>query len=717
MANWWDAAPLAEAPKATVPTPATSPAAGANWWEAAPLAQEAVGGSSPVLEPGKDGGPKRLVMDMSEKKPDRGVVDATARGAAQGLTANFSDEIRGLVEASGANPDDPASLGKLIHGALKYWGGDAEAKKKYDEAVTRERGLNKTAEEQHPVASIAGNVAGAVALPIGAAAGATTLAGRMGAGVGTGMAMGGAAGAGEGVGAADTIGQAAFGAGVGGIVGAAAPAVLAGAAAVGRGVAKLAEPLTNAVRGATNRDGEAARRILIARERDAKTVNPGLSADEFAAAKASGSPVINADMGGEATQALARSAANTSQEGRAALEAVTSDRYATQSPRIAGWLKDKFDFPSPGPALERLEEAARRENRPAYAKAYREGQAIWDDGLEQLVQAPVVQQAIRLAFVTGRNKAALDGFGPIKNPFVMNRETGALELQPGAIPNLQFWDHVKRNLDKVGGGEGPAFARALRDHLDDIVPSYGAARAGAAKFFGAENALEAGGKFATMSGADAMSIAEARKGLANLKPGERKLFETGFVANLIAKVESLKDGQDVVKNIFNSEFAKAQIKLVLGEQRASELEAKLLAERAMNGIKNAIQGNSTTVRQWVERGLAGGATGIGGIGTYEMDPQKMSVAALTGVLLAGSKKIDQRVARRVAEMLASDNPKILEAGTNIVARMPIMRSALLNFDAPLARVASEQSGSFPAIQSMGVSRANESQPTVPGPGG
>jgi hypothetical protein len=34
MANWWDAAPLAESPKA-------SPVAGANWWDAAPLGKEA----------------------------------------------------------------------------------------------------------------------------------------------------------------------------------------------------------------------------------------------------------------------------------------------------------------------------------------------------------------------------------------------------------------------------------------------------------------------------------------------------------------------------------------------------------------------------------------------------------------------------------------------------------------------------------------------------
>src|SRR6187200_2173949 len=140
MANWWDAAPLVEPA-----TPAAQPAAGANWWDAAPLANEA-SRPAPQLIPSQGGAPARLVMDVGAAKPDRGVVDAGARGVAQGLTANFGDEIRGLVEASGANPDDPASLYKLLSGALQYWGGDAEAKKRYDETVKRERDLTKQAE-------------------------------------------------------------------------------------------------------------------------------------------------------------------------------------------------------------------------------------------------------------------------------------------------------------------------------------------------------------------------------------------------------------------------------------------------------------------------------------------------------------------------------------------------------------------------------------------
>jgi hypothetical protein len=666
-------------------------------------------------------------MDMSGK-PDRGAVDAGARGVASGLTANFYDELRGLVEANGADPKDPASLYNLIGGAVKYWSGDKEAEKRYDAAATRERDLTKTAEEQHPVASIGGNILGAVALPIGATANAATLPGRMGAGLGIGAALGGAAGAGEGVGAVDSASKAAIGAGFGGALGGAAPAVITG---VGKAIGKVGEaftPVGNLWRGATNVDEQAARNIAQARAKDARSGNiNGMSQTEANAAMAQGTPTINADVGGESVRAVARSAANTSAEGRAALNDVISNRFATQKPRTAAFLKNENDFPNTQAAIDRIQEAARRQNRPAYAKAYSEGAAIWDDGLEQLVQAPVVQQAIRLAFVTGRNKAALDGFPPIKNPFVLNKETGALELQPGAIPNLQFWDHVKRNLDKVGGGEGPAFAKALRDHLDEIVPSYGAARAGAAKFFGAEDALEAGAKFATMGGLDAVKIGEARKALSQFNPAERKLFETGFVANLIAKVESLKDGQDVVKNIFNSEFARKQIQMALGEAKAERLEAHLQAERAIDRIRPAVQGNSSTARQLLEAGLAGAtsptalATAAGGVSSYSTGNVGPGDALLAGLTFAGRKgklHIDEKVARRVAQMLASDNPAMISAATQKMAQTPWLMKLFRALEMPAARISGEQRPTtFPAIQAAATSRAEEQQPNVPRPPG
>src|SRR5574343_218689 len=364
MANWWDAAPLA--------TKAATPAAAGNWWESAPLAQER---SAPTIEPGKEGGPKRLVMDLSEK-PDRGTLDATARGAAQGFTANFGDELRGLVEASGANPDDPASLTKLISGALKYWTGDADAKKRYEDAVKRERDLNKSAETQHPYASLAGNVAGAVALPIGAGAGAATLGGRMLAGAGTGAALGGAA-----------------------------PAVIEGAV---RGARAVATPVANAIRGVRDVDSEAARRVVTALERDigadpqaANRLTPG----EFAASVQSGGPATLMDIGGDTTRALARSAANTSPEGRAALNRTINDRFEGQGGRVTDWLRHTFHFPDAQAQQDALEQTARTVNRANYARSMREGdREIFSPELDRLMGSPAVVDAMRRASVSGKDR-------------------------------------------------------------------------------------------------------------------------------------------------------------------------------------------------------------------------------------------------------------------------------------------------------------------------
>src|SRR5688572_27891103 len=128
--------------------------------------------------------------------------------------------------------------------------------------------------------------------------------------------------------------------------------------------------------------------------------------------------------------------------------------------------------------------------------AYAAGPGLWDDSLEQFYLVQVDQQAIRLAFVTGRNRDILTGIPPLKNPLTLNKATGEFELQSGVTPSLQFWDHVKRNLDKLGA-DGQAFSKALRGHLDELVPDYKTARAGAAAAFGAEEALEAGQKFVT----------------------------------------------------------------------------------------------------------------------------------------------------------------------------------------------------------------------------
>lgn len=708
MANWWDSAPLAE--------PAKTPAAAGNWWDAAPLAS---GEASTPATPGV----QRVSIDTGNiGKPatgsggnDRGVVDAAARGVAQGVSANFYDELRGLVEASGANAKDPASIYNLIGGAVKYWTGQPEAQKAYDAATTRERAETKAAEEQHPIASIAGNVAGAVALPIGAAANAATLPGRMATGAAVGAGLGGLSGVGEGSGVVDSLSRGATGAALGGALGGVAPAAIEG---VIRGARAASGSMANTIRGLRNPEDEAARRVASAIDRDIKadpTANSRLTPQEFAASYQSGGPATIMDIGGETTRALARSSSNTSPEGRAALSRSINDRFEGQSDRVTGWMRNAFNFPDADAQSKALTEVAKSVNKPAYAKAYAEGRVgVWDDELSELSQAPVVQEAVSAALKQAQNKSASGA---------LNRSTIDRWSNSGR-PTLEFWDLVKRQLDqevnvakRAGRNEDVATLTEVKNvivsKLDEAVPSYAKARAGAAHFFDAQDSLEAGKNYVTKN----VPNSDVRRALAHMTPTERQLFQDGFVSEYIANLNKIGDRRSVLNKIAESPAAREKLTIVLGKEKTAELEAGLRVEGIMDLARNAVQGNSTTARQLAELGLAGGTYGLGtGGDLLNPNPSALMNAALVYGAARGKGKINENVSRKVAEMLTSNDPAKLLQGIRVVARNQNLFNSLRSADKGLARVGGEQSGGIPALQAAGVGRA-EDQPNAPRPPG
>lgn len=721
------------APQQAAPAPSNG-----NWWDADPVAdQQAEPQAQPQTATPSTSGRPRIVIDtnkigQTEQQPtgggnDRGVLDATARGAAQGLTANFGDEIRGLVEASGANPDDPASVYKLISGALQYFGGDAEAKKRYDEATARERGLNTEAETQHPVASTVGGIGGAMALPLGVAAQGATLPARMGIGAATGAAIGGASGAGEGTTPLDRTSRAITGVGVGGALGGVAPAAIEG---IVRGGRAIATPIANAVRGVRDVDSEAARRVVGALQRD-QGIDPGavgrLTPNEFAASVQSGGPANIMDLGGETTRALARSAANTSPEGRAVLNRGINDRFEGQTARVTGWLRNSFHFPDADAQREAIQQTARTVNRARYAQAYREGdRSIISPELERLLGSPAVVQAMRRASVSGRDRSITQGYGAFNPGVTIENDIVRFNRGPtGApsYPNLAFWDATKRELDDAAnaaaraGRNGEAgvladLARTLRGELDAQVPAYGQARAGAAHFFGAQDALEAGQNFVARN----MRSPDARRALAQMSPTERQLFQDGFVSRYIETLNQAGDRRSILNKIAESPAAREKLNIALGRERAEELEAGLRVEGIMDLARNAVQGNSTTARQLAELGLAGGTYTVGtGGNVLSPSPSALFNAALVYGAARGKGVINERLSRRVAEMLASNDPQILLRGIRTVTRSQNLFNSLRAADRGLARVGGEQAPSsvFPAV---GVGRA-EDQPNDPRPTG
>lgn len=595
-------------------------------------------------------------------------TESLLTGIADGVTFGFADE---------------AAAG--INAAVDYLSGNAPDgfSGAYDKRLEGGRRQMRDAQAINPGTYLAGQIAGGVAT-------APVLPG--GTGIRGGMKAGAAYGALSGLGSGEGIEDRAIGAGIGaatgGAVGAVVPALINGVVAGAKGALNAGNVAIGTVRGAINPEAEAARRIAAARAADGAV---GDVADDatIAAAQANGQPLLALDTGGEAVRGLARAAANQSPEARSVLNNAIDPRFEAQADRTIQFIRGMVGSADAGATRESLQQAARASNRGAYARAYAQGsQGVWDDTLAQLVQAPAVQAEIRDAARRSANKAAGQGFRPVQNPFVV-AEGGAVTLQPGVTPNLQFWDVVKQGLDDQinslqrsgkGGEAGDLISLrdALRNRLDELVPSYRDARRGAAAAFDAEDALEAGQKFVRSN----VSNNDARRAVAKMSEPERKMFAEGFASDLIDQINRVPDRQSVVNRIFGSPQARQRIEIALGKDRAREMEAFVRAENMMDLTRRAIQGNSTTARQLFE----GAAFGIGGgASLYSGDYKGLAAGALTVGLSRGRAKVNANVARKVAEMLVSDDPATFQKAVRAVSRNPRLMEAIKGAEEYLVR--------------------------------
>jgi hypothetical protein len=651
--------------------------------------------------------------DQSDQPAPREVdrAESAVKGLGNALTFGASPAIAGLAEASGipsaaTNPDEIdlnpvrpiVGAAKLLHNYLSDHP-DPEVQAAYDRGRKSQVNDEQLAQEQHPAAYIAGQLGGALLVPMGAAGEAAGLAARTGRSLVAGGVGGGLYGAGDAVGHGQDAATALKEAGKGALTGAAFGGIAgAGGHVIGQGIDKG----VSIARGTRDVDAEAGRRVVDALTSDMESQGPQLSRPQIAAANAAGTPRAIVDTGGERTRALARSSANTSPEGRQALTELTQNRFEDQAPRVGGFIRRITGGANADADTQVLQNAAKIANKPAYAKAYAKGApGIWHQGLAQLLKSPDFQVAARDATRTGANKAAAQGFTPVKNPFAFGAN-GQVSLAGNARPNLQFWDAVKQNLDdKIGaamraGEKGHAadllaLKNQLVSHLDAAVPEYKAARQGAAAFFGAEDALEAGQKF-VMSNAN---INEARRAISKMSGPEKELFARGFASDLADKIERTGDNRNVLNSIFlNNGPARQKINIALGAARADQLEALLRAEHVVDQARKAL-GNSTTARQLAESGLAGGGAvaAFEGLKEHDFNPVHVLTAALTfGAIRHGAKVIDGRVARRVGEMLASSDASVLQKGIKIVATTPAYLDALRRATAAGVRIGAQDIG-------------------------
>lgn len=594
--------------------------------------------------------------------------------AFQGLTFGFSDEIGAGVGALADYVLDGTPLP------------DAYARR-----VTENRAaLDEERERRGPAWSLAAEMAGAMIAPGGVVSAGKSMVTRLARGSAAGAGAGALYGAGTAEGdISDRVEGAVYGAGTGAVGGLAG----AGAGEAISAAVPAAQRLYSRARGAVGGGrGDAARRVSEAIDLDRRLGAGGLDDAAFDEALSVGQPVANIDRGGRATQALARSAADSSVEARATLEPMLADRALTQAARVSSYLDDAAGGADAFLEREALRSAARAANSPRYRLAYEKGdKPIRSETLDRLMTSPSVARAMKVASERGKDRAVAEGFGGF-NTAVQVTDDGRVLFEPGrngapAYPNLAFWDETKQVLDDAVGeaqrqGRTREAARLtgitsnLRAELDRIVPEYRVARQSAAQFFGAEDALEAGEKYVR----GRVSPSEAKQALGKMSDPERKLFRKGFASQLISDIQRMNDHADVGR-AFRKPAIREKMEIAFGARRAKEIEARILAERVMQMSKDAVTGNSKTARYLQDMMLAGGTGGA----TYLAggDP---STAMLVGALSLGGRRVaskirdrvNEKLAKEVADLLASSDPATVTRGIHRIAGNNMMLTNLRN---------------------------------------
>ena len=478
---------------------------------------------------------------------DRGALSALARGAGQGVTLGFGDELGGAVGALWAKAKgDPDTFAAL-----------------YEQFRDLDREENKASEEQHPVANMAGQIGGGIvslAIPGVGAAGKIGQAGAAAAktaGAATAARIGGAAaggailGAAEGAGRseADSIGGLAADAAIGGTVGGVAGGiigatpsvisrVLPGATSRARAVEQVTGGKTPSALAPEIREG-----LRLEREMGERLTAPQITMEPFA-------------LGTQTTLARSASPVATS-----TLRDVSEKQQAALLKHLGASIDMLGGTREAAQASERISTSYNR-----YVEGF---QSRISDAVRPMFEA-AIRTGARLP--TGRITTALDDL-IASNSTELSTETGktavkslvALRQNLGDTIDIGSIQNALRQWGKAVRGSGLAIA-----DTGDKAFERGVAR----KVFGAINkTLSDGASSPDINGEAASALRAARAKYAELM-AEQGANDSEVLRRIVRQTAKL-GGDTSVERILTSEASATQIgRAVSVLDRADPLAAR-----------------------------------------------------------------------------------------------------------------------------------------------
>ena len=515
--------------------------------------------------------------------PQVGKLESLRRGAAQGLTFGFRDELYGALK-----------------GAYDYATGNDEFGKSYARNRDDSRALDAQAQQANPGTYFAGELVGSLPVPGAVAkAGFAPLAKAAGEGLkartmaaaGEGAAYGALYGAGKGEGLEGTAEGAITGGIGGGLVGSALPAAGDLVGGVYRGV-------TQPFRAAINPKQMAAEKYAEAAARDNAA---GSSSVPAALARADQRLVQNApmeggamaaDFGGENTRNLMRTAANIPSTAAEQLRKKLDSRQGFQWKRIENEIEKGLGNGSRAfQQMDVMEEYAKKKAGPLFEQAYASPLPMTEK-LSEVLGRPHVRRLYELTVEQlqneGKNVAEMP---PLKVLHMIkmqvDRQIG--QVKRGIQDSKANWD--ARTLTKLKND--------LKDAIE--VPVYKQALETYAGPMAVRNAIEDG-----MDEAFRLAPEELAAKMRKMSKADRDWFRMGAARAIMGKVRTGNTMRDRTENLFGSPDMQKRLRALYPNVKSyRDLQRRLVMEAKMSDTRKAVQGNSTTAKQLAQADEAG----------------------------------------------------------------------------------------------------------------
>jgi hypothetical protein len=185
-----------------------------------------------------------------------------------------------------------------------------------------------------------------------------------------------------------------------------------------------------------------------------------------------------------------------------------------------------------------------------------------------------------------------------------------------------------------------------------------------------------------------MQNSEARAAVAKMTPEQKRAFAYGFASDFIKKIREAPDRANLMNRIMNSDAARERLEIALGPDAARRMEAFARLENMMQRTKEAVTGNSKSAQRFVDAGIISGGLGYD-LANGDFGPSSLGTMAIVGALTkAGRRQINEKVAAKVGELLASNDPKALREAIDLAAKSPRVLDAIRRADSLVSRVTS-----------------------------